>query len=525
MKKRRYDSQSAQAEGLGYLLRRLDRLDSGPQISTTGPATNRVGGDALDVSVVVAASDALSSIKAAADFVCDGTADQVEIEAAIDMASNNAGSGSGKVVLSEGNFYLSDYVSIGIGVGAYVDLVGAGSDHTFVQSSAAAPSARPGLIYADGYWGRISDMSIAVYHDNYEYAVDASSSSVQPTMVERCSLVMSVDGTNTYGAIYARRYITVRDCEIYSTNDCLALGVGTNQILDNYFTFASTQGNGSSMGIKTGGSVSWRNNIQGNYFQNCPFPISVLNAHDNKIVNNFMQDGPLVVGNSSDRNLVVGNYIYAEDNHGIQIEGYRNHIALNFVRMDATLASTYDGIHVTGTAADYNTIVSNQLYSDVDFGLGGRYAINIADSGAQNNVVRLNEITGGWSSSISDSGTSTETTIPDTDLPIDIDTETFFIEGTVTTGTGQSRLYAPVAKEIIDCRISLSAGTATVDANKDGTTIFTTQPNRPAISSGNVSSLAVPDVTSVAADSYITVDVDAASSAEDLVFMLRWRNA
>lgn len=47
------------------------------------------------------------------------------------------------------------------------------------------------------------------------------------------------------------------------------------------------------------------------------------------------------------------------------------------------------------------------------------------------------------------------------------------------------------------------------DVNKNGTTIFTTQGNRPTIaSSGNSSSAAIPDVTTLTTGDYLTVDID-----------------
>jgi hypothetical protein len=65
-----------------------------------------------------------------------------------------------------------------------------------------------------------------------------------------------------------------------------------------------------------------------------------------------------------------------------------------------------------------------------------------------------------------------------------------------------------------------------VDVNKNGTTIFTTQANRPTVAiSGNASSDAVPDVTAVAAGDYITVDVDQIGSTvagSDLCVILRY---
>jgi hypothetical protein len=48
-----------------------------------------------------------------------------------------------------------------------------------------------------------------------------------------------------------------------------------------------------------------------------------------------------------------------------------------------------------------------------------------------------------------------------------------------------------------------------VDVNKNGTTIFTTQGNRPTIAAGaNTDASSTPDVTAFAAGDYMTVDVD-----------------
>jgi len=88
--------------------------------------------------------------------------------------------------------------------------------------------------------------------------------------------------------------------------------------------------------------------------------------------------------------------------------------------------------------------------------------------------------------------------------------------GTFTTGIGATRLYndTGVTWTIIACRAFVetapSGGAVTVDVNKNGTTVFTTQANRPSISSGNLTSGKVTNmnVTSVADGDYITVDVD-----------------
>jgi hypothetical protein len=48
--------------------------------------------------------------------------------------------------------------------------------------------------------------------------------------------------------------------------------------------------------------------------------------------------------------------------------------------------------------------------------------------------------------------------------------------------------------------------------NKNGSTIFTTQANRPTIVSGALTSVSVPDVTTWANGDYLTVDIDQVGS-------------
>ncbi|MFR9794692.1 hypothetical protein ACL02U_02135 [Streptomyces sp. MS06] len=69
------------------------------------------GGTAAYTSLVrvVASSTAPADVRAAAAYVCDGTADQAEIQAAIDAAQNDGG---GRVLLSVGDFDLTAPLSI-----------------------------------------------------------------------------------------------------------------------------------------------------------------------------------------------------------------------------------------------------------------------------------------------------------------------------------------------------------------------------------------------------------------------------
>lgn len=87
------------------------------------------------------------------------------------------------------------------------------------------------------------------------------------------------------------------------------------------------------------------------------------------------------------------------------------------------------------------------------------------------------------------------------------------VTGALTAAANKVRLQAPVAGTIVGVRLSATTapvGAAIlVDINKAGTTLFTTQGNRPTIADGASDSVvAVPDVTAIAAGDVITVDVD-----------------
>lgn len=107
---------------------------------------------------------------------------------------------------------------------------------------------------------------------------------------------------------------------------------------------------------------------------------------------------------------------------------------------------------------------------------------------------------------------------------------TWNVAGTLTTQTGVAQLPIPATATIAD--ITIRAATAPtgasikVDVNKNGTTVFTTQANRPTIAvSTNASTAAVPDVTALVAGDYLTVDIDQVGSTiagADLVVVLRF---
>lgn len=109
--------------------------------------------------------------------------------------------------------------------------------------------------------------------------------------------------------------------------------------------------------------------------------------------------------------------------------------------------------------------------------------------------------------------------------------QTFEKTGALTVAAGTKRLVFPVAVTILG--VTAAVGTAPVgaalivDVNKNGTTIFSTQGNRPTVADGaNASLQKVPDVSAFAAGDYLTVDVDQVGSGtagSDLVLTIRYK--
>lgn len=103
----------------------------------------------------------------------------------------------------------------------------------------------------------------------------------------------------------------------------------------------------------------------------------------------------------------------------------------------------------------------------------------------------------------------------------------FSIGGVISVASYGMRIYANRNCSITHVRIS--AGTAPtgssikVDVNKNGTTIFTNQANRPEIPAGGNTDTSIPDVTTLLDGDYITFDIDQVGSTvagSDLVIQV-----
>lgn len=120
------------------------------------PAYSSVYKPARTATYVVAASDAPAHVKAQADFVCDGIADNVEIQAAIDaIPAGFAPDFSGGVLrLSEGTFSISSQIDL---PEKYLTIQGAGMGATRLELDANINC----MFNADTFtWGALRDLSL-----------------------------------------------------------------------------------------------------------------------------------------------------------------------------------------------------------------------------------------------------------------------------------------------------------------------------------------------------------------------------
>ena len=150
---------------------KITHADIGTQLTKTEWEANTTHldsqGNILEVSrsaiLVVAASDASAKSKAGADYVCDGTADDVEIQAALDALPSVGGT----VVLSEGTFTLAATVTFNsfrtlIGAGLRATKITSASDITLLKILNNTYSTTIGRLWLYGYAKGVANVSMGI---------------------------------------------------------------------------------------------------------------------------------------------------------------------------------------------------------------------------------------------------------------------------------------------------------------------------------------------------------------------------
>jgi hypothetical protein len=125
-----------------------------------------------------------------------------------------------------------------------------------------------------------------------------------------------------------------------------------------------------------------------------------------------------------------------------------------------------------------------------------------------------------FTSYVPSSGTTTLSGIASNDA-------VFFIDGALASGIAMSYSYVVPRNMTISGIFAYvetpgDSGDTIIDVNKNGTTLFTTQANRPSVAYNDTSSIkAVPDITELLEGDIITIDIDTvAEAAEDLTIVI-----
>lgn len=408
---------------------RLGYMEEG--IETAHELAESAGGGGA--TLVVAAVDALASTIATADYVCNGTADQVEIAAAI-AALPAVG---GVVLLSEGNFYTSGVITQAKNRST---LRGRGGRDLFTTTINRAAAANFYGIDVTGTSCAIEDLQI------YDDAALANTSplihsGVVTLTLRRLYVANDQTGSSSIGIQSAAGGpLNIDDCDIYADqngldpggtvsaiNTEIAAGIGygieanaATSSAGHLYTNCKISGVGG-LRVDTSGSDLVR--IRGCQFVTwgVGHGIHVDGARHVLIVGSQFNgqnqglDAIRVVNHSLDGGLIEGNHIADWGNHGVALNAvvdimvHGNHIYGSGRLTD----DTYSGI-ILEANVDRCSVQGNQVRR----GTGGnqpKYGIRVDNSNCDNNLITNNDLlnsskSGGTGAAYSDVGTGTVTT-------------------------------------------------------------------------------------------------------------------
>ena len=319
---------------------------------------------------IVAANNASATFKTGADYVCDGTADDVEIQAALNALP------TGRVILSEGTFNTTANLTVpanatleGQGNATIISASGAaitnaiviGGDNAIVRNlkvvlaaGAGAPRTRPNCIYATKRTNLLLEALWLVGDLTVEYGPDVTSCGICFVNTTNSKIVSCRSEGNRYFGIY-----------LYSSD---------------YNAITSNSCQSGSSGIRLYDSSY--NAIIGN---------TCCNNGYNGIDLEF----------KSCKNTVTGNQCDGNSLNGIEVR----QSSYNTVTANVCCNQKATGIHIEGDAtvnADGNTLSSNVCRGNAWFGID-----IVGGANANFNLVMANQLQGNTTGSLIDQGRGT----------------------------------------------------------------------------------------------------------------------
>lgn len=386
-----------------------------------------IDGNALPVSATLVVASSGSLYPQGADYVCDGTADEVQINAAL-----TTGGAGAKVILLEGTYTLADPIAFtnnnqtleGQGRGSFIDGDGLATTEHAISITGLTNCVIKNLAI------QTEDAGTKTCHCIF---IDNGCNSL---LIENVVIVDSdSDGIHIEGTTASD--ITIRGCHIDDVDDN---GISIDMdaanymyrlhILDNVILsagangiYTGTTGAGCDYGIIEGNRINGAGSegmelsefnygsVAGNTVQSCTahgiaLGSSTLTTISANTCTSNDSGGSTYHGiqvMSSDKNTVVGNTCSSNGLHGVYVHRSDHCSVTGNVCTDQ---NTGDGINVTGDGtdnADYNTIVGNICTDNADDGVAVE-----GTTDANKNIVVGNHLIGNAGTALVDNGTTTQ---------------------------------------------------------------------------------------------------------------------
>lgn len=358
------------------------------------------------VTFTVAANNSSTAEKATADYLCDGTADQVEINNAID-AARALGIGGGEVVLLggvyniAGSILMKSYVQLeGVGRSTYLTIPNA-TNTTFDMIKSANEAAVVNH-------ARISNLCLDGNKANQASGVNQA---LQLTYFQRCwfdhVLIYNMKGAGII--LQANSTINwVEDCYV---SGCDGSGIsltsaGTENIVSKCYSASN------NIGIVN--QSSDKNTITDNHCVSNTTGIDIYDSDGVILKGNHVRlsTGYGIITESPCNYLTIkGNQSENNGQHGLYIAGTsHSSIIGNLCYSNGTAADvTYDNIRLTGVST-YNNVQANVARRGAQANKA-KWGLRINVSDCLNNFVTNNDLyDGGSTAAYSDAGTGTNVT-------------------------------------------------------------------------------------------------------------------
>lgn len=352
-------------------------------------------------TLVVAASNASAKSKSQADYVCDGTNDQVEIQAAIDALPT----GGGKVLLSEGTYDITALVTLP----SYTALEGEGPS-TILRANASLGGADFQLITNNTYIGG-GNTHIVVKNLLID-GNDVAGLSIENT----CGLLLQ----NTKDCMVDKVY----------TKDCWGKAIRLNSATGAVISGCIDSGSGGAVVVSSVGipGLSQRCTVVGcigegnDLVSGCG--CNFCGDTQDSIITGCAYSGygfGIFLFGGSERNVISGNVCYKNGESGIGFAANAdapndtsdniftgNLFHSNSQRADNTYPNIMVGYAGGNGFAHRNHIIGNTCRRGI-LANKPKYGIEIQVAASKNNVIGNNDLyDSGSTSAIGDAGTLTQ---------------------------------------------------------------------------------------------------------------------